>query len=85
MIGRREIMPCQHTPGCDAEEPQTAYHRLFASAPAENAINELHPATQGGWAIGSEPFKAQIAEISAHRAAPQPKGRGSAEVLRDRG
>lgn len=68
--------------GRDGDERQAAYRGLFASALAQDAINELRRATHGGWAIGSERFKAQIAEISARRAGPLPKGCKPAGVSR---
>ena len=49
---------------------------------AASTVNELRRAPHGGWASGSERFKAQIAEISARRAGPLPKGRKPAGVSR---
>jgi putative transposase len=68
--------------GRDGDERQAAYRGLFATALAQDAINEQRQATHGGWAIGSERFKAQIAESADRRAGPLPKGRKPAGVSR---
>jgi putative transposase len=61
--------------GATAAERQAAYRALFQEALDEAWIADLRAATNGGWAIGSEQFKAQIAAASGRRATPLPKGR----------
>jgi putative transposase len=61
--------------GATAAERQAAYRALFGEVLEETWIAELRAATNGGWAVGSERFKAQIAAASGRRAAPLPRGR----------
>lgn len=41
----------------------------------------IRKATHGGWAIGSERFKAQIEALSRRRATPRPQGRKAARQM----
>ena len=59
--------------GATAAERQAAYRTLFREVPDEAWIAELRAATNGGWALGSARFKAQIA--AGRRATPLPRGR----------
>jgi putative transposase len=61
--------------GATAAERRAAYRALFREVLDEAWIADLRAATNGGWALGSARFKAQIAAASGRRAAPLPKGR----------
>ena len=61
--------------GATAAERHAAYRALFREALDEGWIAELRAATTGGWVLGSERFKAQIAAASGRRATQLPKGR----------
>jgi putative transposase len=61
--------------GATAAERQAAYRALFEEVLDEAWMAELRAATNGGWALGSERFQAQIAAASGRRAARLPKGR----------
>jgi len=63
--------------GHTAPTRQEAYRRLFDVALAEDVIGELRAATNGGWAIGGERFKQQIAAKLRRRVTPLPPGRPS--------
>ena len=65
--------------GPDDEARRVAYRELFSQALDASAVEELRQATNGGWAIGSNSFKAQIAALAARRAVPRPKGRKAAD------
>ena len=54
---------------------QQAYRALFAAPPDEVFVSDLRAATNGGWALGDERFKRQIAQAMRRRVAPLPKGR----------
>jgi putative transposase len=54
---------------------QKGYRALFRTALAQEFVEELRAATNGGWAVGDERFKRQIAEALGRRVAPLPKGR----------
>jgi putative transposase len=61
--------------GPAAAERQAAYRALFAIALDEGFIVELRAATNGGWALGDERFRRQIAAALGRRVAPLPRGR----------
>ncbi len=54
---------------------QAAYRALFDAPLDDSLIAELRAATNGGWALGDERFKRQIARALRRRVAPLPKGR----------
>jgi len=60
----------------DAER-QAAYRTLFHTALDPEFVDALRTATNGGWALGSDAFRQQIADASKRRVAPLPKGRPS--------
>ncbi len=60
--------------GKTPEERQGAYRALFATALGEDFVRDLREATNGGWAMGGERFKAEIAEALARRVTPLPPG-----------
>jgi putative transposase len=58
-----------------AEARRQAYCRSFDNALDEDVVGELRAATNGGWAIGGERFKEQIAVKLRRRVTPLPPGR----------
>ena len=64
--------------GIDGEARQTTYRALFAEALTASQLEAMRRATNGGWAIGSDHFQAQIEALAARRASPRSKGRKSA-------
>jgi putative transposase len=61
--------------GADAQAQQLAYQALFREKLDERFVECLRAATNGGWALGDERFKTEIAEAVKRRTAPLPKGR----------
>jgi putative transposase len=55
-------------------ERQAAYRALFRCPLEQDFIGALRAATNGGWALGSERFKQQIAKALKRRVAPLPPG-----------
>lgn len=52
-----------------------AYRQLFRAALPEEFVTALRHATQGGWALGRDKFKAKIARMTGRRTDPLPAGR----------
>ncbi|HEY5046454.1 MAG TPA: transposase [Rhizomicrobium sp.] len=52
-----------------------AYRALFREKPAEESLDALRIATNGGWALGGERFRREIAKAAGRRATPLPRGR----------
>jgi putative transposase len=69
--------------GSDAQAQQEAYRALFREKLDEGFIENLRAATNGGWAVGDDRFKKEIAEAAKRRTEPLPKGR-PAEPKRDK-
>ncbi len=65
--------------GRSAAERQKAYRELFRGALPTAFIEALRAATNGGWALGDERFKREIAKMAGRRATPLPKGRPPAK------
>jgi putative transposase len=61
--------------GHDATARQSAYRELFVNAPDEEFVTALRRATNGGWAVGGDRFRAQVEAAAQRRAAPLPRGR----------
>jgi len=61
--------------GRGAEDRQKEYRALFRSALAEDFLDALRTATNGGWALGDRRFQREIAAAAGRRATPLPKGR----------
>lgn len=61
--------------GPDAKAQQKGYRELFQEKLEEQFVDDLRAATNGGWALGDERFKKEIAEAAKRRADPLPKGR----------
>jgi putative transposase len=58
---------------------QQEYRNLFRGKLPEAFLEALRAATNGGWALGDERFKKQIAKMAGRRVAPLPKGRPAAD------
>ena len=65
--------------GDDGEARRAAYRETFPQGLEPSTLEMIRKATHGGWAIGSEHFKAQIEALSRRRATPRPQGRKAAE------
>lgn len=61
--------------GATAEARQETYRRLFDAALDPAFIGAVRAATNGGWALGDERFREQIARTLGRRVAPAPPGR----------
>lgn len=61
--------------GRSVAERQKAYRALFRSKLDEAFIDDLRAATNGGWALGDDRFRRQIAKAAKRRVVPLPKGR----------
>ena len=61
--------------GPDAQARGQEYRGLFRAALAEEFLDAVRAATNGGWALGDARFKRQIAKALGRRVAPLPKGR----------
>jgi putative transposase len=67
--------PLTRALGRSAADRQKAYRELFRAKLPAQFVDDLRAATSGGWALGDERFKRQIAKMAGRRAAPLPKGR----------
>ena len=65
--------------GRTAAERQRAYRSLFRAKLGNDFVEGLRAATNGGWALGDDRFKRQIAKMVGRRSAPLPKGRPPAD------
>jgi putative transposase len=61
--------------GRSRAERQEAYRELFRDALADDFVEALRAATNGGWALGDARFARQVAKKAGRRAAPLPAGR----------
>jgi len=60
--------------GRNAAAREGAYRALFETPLAKDFVDALRDATNGGWALGSERFKAGIAKALKRRVTPLPPG-----------
>ena len=60
--------------GRSAAEREKAYRALFDVPLAKDFVDALRAATNGGWALGRERFKAEIAKALKRRVTPLPPG-----------
>jgi REP-associated tyrosine transposase len=67
--------PLYRALGRTAGERQAAYRALFRGGLDEAFVAALRHATNGGWALGDERFKREIAAALGRRVAPLPLGR----------
>ena len=61
--------------GRNPDERYKAYRAFFRTALDDGFVEGLRAATNGGWALGDEPFKRQIAEAIGRRVTPLARGR----------
>ena len=61
--------------GPDAQARRQEYRGLFRAVLAEEFLDAVRAATNGGWALGDARFKRQIAKALGRRVTPLPKGR----------
>lgn len=61
--------------GLNTIERQTSYRALFHAALATNDLTAIRDCTHKGWALGNEPFRAHIEELSKRPAASKGVGR----------
>ena len=61
--------------GDDAMSRCAAYRELFRHALEPGMVDEIRRATNGNFALGSERFAAQVAEVIGRRAIPGQSGR----------
>ena len=61
--------------GGSAAERQSEYRLRFRNASDEDFVSQLRLATNGGWPVGSDRFKRQIARALKCRVTPLPPGR----------
>jgi putative transposase len=61
--------------GRSRDERAENYRALFKRALDETFVEALRTATNGGWALGDERFRAEIARAAKRRVAPLPRGR----------
>jgi putative transposase len=52
-----------------------AYRGLFSAALQPEFVDELRAATNGGWALGREKWRAKVERVAKRRAAPLARGR----------
>jgi putative transposase len=70
--------------GRDDNERAAAYRELFRSALASAQLDEIRSTVNGGFALGNERFKAQIAELldrRVQRGAPGRPRKGKSDSL----
>ncbi len=56
-------------------ERQSAYRQLSREGTAEAELEAIRDATNKGWALGNDRFRAEIEELGDRRAAPKGRGR----------
>jgi len=61
--------------GSTPEERHSAYRELFRFHLTEASLEAIREATNKGWALGNERFRAKVEALSGRRAVPLPKGR----------
>jgi putative transposase len=67
--------PLYRALGRSGPQRQDAYRDLFRTSLDPDFIHSLREATNGGWALGNDRFKRQIAKAMGRRVAPLPRGR----------
>ena len=70
--------------GRSAGERREAYRALFRGALDADFVEALRAATNGGWALGGDRFKRDLAKGAGRRAAPLPRGRPAKPSARRR-
>jgi len=65
--------------GPSGPERQRAYRQLFRGPVGKADLQAIRKATNTGWALGDDRFRANVEKLSGRRAAPRPSGRPRAE------
>lgn len=60
--------------GSSTEKRCSSYKALFDESISQDDLDLLRHASRGGWAVGSDKFKAKIARVIKSRVAPLPRG-----------
>jgi putative transposase len=80
-LGRADTLvsdhPLYHALGRSGANRQDAYRKLFHTPLDAGFVDALRGATNGGWALGNDRFKGQIAKALGRRVSPLPKVRPS--------
>ena len=71
--------PLYRALGRSAAERQQAYRELFRAKLGAAFVEALRAATNGGWALGDDRFKRQIAKMAGRRSDKLPMGRPPAK------
>lgn len=61
--------------GINETNRQSAYRKLFCAAIGRADLEALRVATNKGWVLGNDRFRAKIERLSDRRTAPKPRGR----------
>ncbi len=61
--------------GRSRQTRQGAYRQLFRAALGNSELAAIRSATNTGWVLGNDRFRAKIERLSGRRAAPKPRGR----------
>jgi len=64
-----------HALGPDARAWRRAYRALVEEGLPDSTLNEIRDATNGGWALGNDRFREEIAELVGRRAQRATRGR----------
>jgi len=78
-LGRRDVLITPHPVflalGSDSSNRRASYLELFRSEIASSELDEIRVSTNGGYALGSELFRQEIAVTLGRRAGPGRSGR----------
>jgi putative transposase len=69
--------------GMDEAARCKAYRGLFRSALETAEIDEIRAATNKGWALGNDRFRAEMAALAQRRAGPLARGRPKKETTEE--
>jgi len=61
--------------GLNEDERQSAYRQLFQLTIGKTDLDALREATNKGWVLGGDPFRAEIQRLSGRRSVAKPRGR----------
>jgi putative transposase len=66
--------------GADGKARCAAYREAFADGVPVETLRAIREATNGGWALGNEDFRARMEGLSGRRSQPRPRGRPKREA-----
>jgi putative transposase len=75
-----KLHPVMESLDCDPRARRAAYRELFREALAPQLVEQIRASTNGGFALGSERFQKQMADLLRRRVTPL--GRGGARPRR---